>query len=75
MIGGQNTKYALLIFFEHVEIYALFGRTKWTQNLNWGPTTDFKDRAFKYINRDPFFCEIETLEGPMEDNIGDSRQT
>ena len=30
--GGQNTKYALLMFFENVEIYALFWRTKWTQN-------------------------------------------
>ena len=30
---GQNTKYALLMFFEHVEIDALFGRTKWTQRL------------------------------------------
>ena len=30
---GQNTKYALLMFFEHVEIDALFGRTKWTQSL------------------------------------------
>ena len=25
MIWGQNTKYTLLMFFEHVEIYALFG--------------------------------------------------
>ena len=23
------------MFFEHVEIYALLGRTKWTQNLRW----------------------------------------
>ena len=30
--GGQNTKYAFMMFFENVEIYALFGRTKWTQN-------------------------------------------
>ena len=31
--GGQNTKCALLMFlFENVKIYALFGRTKWTQN-------------------------------------------
>ena len=29
----QNTKYALLSLAEFVEIYALFGRTKQTQNL------------------------------------------
>ena len=30
---GSNTKYAILLFVEYVEVYALFGRTKWTQNL------------------------------------------
>ena len=33
LLGGQNTKYAILTFLENVEIYALFGKTKWTQNL------------------------------------------
>ena len=28
---GQNTN-ALLILFKNVKIYAIFGRTKWTQN-------------------------------------------
>ena len=42
---GQNTKYALLIFLENVEIYALLGRTKWTQNLGRRTKSDFKDRA------------------------------
>ena len=23
------------MFLEHVEVYELFGRTKWTQNLRW----------------------------------------
>ena len=41
-MGGQNTKYALLMFFENVEIYALFGRTKWTQNLRWEDQNRFQ---------------------------------
>ena len=37
MIGGQNTRYALLMFFEHVKNYAILGRTTWTQNALGGP--------------------------------------
>ena len=32
-MGRQNLKFALLMIFENIEVYALFGRTKWTQNL------------------------------------------
>ena len=42
MIVGQNTKYALAMFSEHVHIYALFGRTKWTQNLRWEDQNRYK---------------------------------
>ena len=38
----QNTKYALLLLVEFVEIYALFGRTKQTKNLRWEDQTDQK---------------------------------
>ena len=34
------------MFLEHVEIYALFGRTKWTQNLRWEDQNRFQGPGF-----------------------------
>ena len=44
-------------FFEHVEIYALFGRTKWTQNLRSVAQNRFQGLGLT----GPFFVDSESL--------------